>query len=312
VRHTFQEKDPISGAARVLKKHSGYLTPTLYSPEVSGYDDRQTSVDGVLTTQITCMRIDRKAITMTPPTAGTTSSNSSGLTEVEAANFAAIDGVLPFWATKDIPGIVSFYTDEITWHPIAEDRCYRGKEDVSKFFQQMFSAIPDMDFVLTTKISRGNFISEEFRMRGTQIGPYMGIPPTGKTVEIYGMSMARWKDAKLHADEFLFDGAEVMRQLGVLPAVLSPYSPVGRAVHRAASLFRRHSPKNPERLQSIHLSSSRHPRAVLDIDTLVRDSHGLTDEESRNLAKIHSIESLINNRDVTGLTELLAVDATAR
>jgi steroid delta-isomerase-like uncharacterized protein len=230
---------------------------------------------------------------------------TADLSAVERANFASIEGVLPHWAAKDIPGIVSYYTDEITWHPVPEERTYRGKQEVGEFFTAFFGAIPDMDFVLTTKIARGNFISEEFRMRGTHRGRYFGIPPTNKPVELYGMSMARWRGARLHADEFIFDRVVLMEQLGTLPRLAIPRSPVGRSLVRALARLAGSRP-GVERQSSIHLTSGREPREVLDIATVIEDSEPLTPVEADNQAVADALVAAVNARDLDGLLALCA------
>ena len=53
--------------------------------------------------------------------------------------------------------------------------------------------------------------------RGTHDGDFMGIPATGKTVEVGGIDIVRVRDGKFVEHWGLFDAMGLMQQLGVVP-----------------------------------------------------------------------------------------------
>jgi steroid delta-isomerase-like uncharacterized protein len=149
----------------------------------------------------------------------TTAPVTAELTEVEQRNLRAVADVLQFWNTGDIDGILTFYVDEIVWRNVALDETYRGKSEVRGFLTRLFSAIPDLQFTVDYKIARADNVSEQWTVAGTHLGPFMGIPPTGRPVEIRALSMVTMRAGKFLRDEFYWDTGAVMRQMGLLPTL---------------------------------------------------------------------------------------------
>lgn len=150
------------------------------------------------------------------------------LSETEQRNLRSVTDVLHFWNTHDIPGILSFYDADITWHNVAMEETYTGKAEVGATLAQLFNAFPDLRFEVLHKIVDGDTVSERWLIQGTHLGTFMGIPPTGRHVEIAGMSMVEMRDGKFVSDHFYFDSGGVMRQLGLLPSLTATQTRVGR------------------------------------------------------------------------------------
>lgn len=155
---------------------------------------------------------------------------TAGLTEVEQRNLRAVEDVLAFWNSGDIEGIVSFYDDEIVWTNVALDEVYRGKQEVREFLTRLLTAIPDLVFTVDFKIARGDNISEQWTVKGTHLGPFMGIPPTGRPVEIRALSMVTMREGKFLRDQFYWDSSAVMRQMGLLPSLAASQTVPARGV----------------------------------------------------------------------------------
>ena len=141
------------------------------------------------------------------------------LTEVEQRNLRSVADVLQFWNSGDIEGIVAFYDDEIVWKNMALDETYVGKAGVREFLTRLFTAIPDLAFTVDFKIARGDNVSEQWTVKGTHLGPFMGIPATGRPVEIRALSMVTMREGKFLRDEFYWDTGAVMRQMGLMPSL---------------------------------------------------------------------------------------------
>jgi hypothetical protein len=56
----------------------------------------------------------------------------------------------------------------------------------------------------------------------------MGIPATGRPVEIPGMSMAELHDGKFVSDHFYFDALGVLRDMALMPPLTVSETPVAR------------------------------------------------------------------------------------
>jgi steroid delta-isomerase-like uncharacterized protein len=149
----------------------------------------------------------------------TAASVTNELTEVEQRNLRSVADVLQFWNSGDIEGIVAFYDDEIVWTNVALEETYRGKAEVRQFLTRLFTAIPDLVFTVDFKIARGDNVSEQWTVKGTHLGTFMGIPATGRPVEIRALSMVTLREGKFLSDEFYWDTGAVMRQMGLMPSL---------------------------------------------------------------------------------------------
>jgi steroid delta-isomerase-like uncharacterized protein len=156
------------------------------------------------------------------------------LTPTEERNLRAVTDVLQFWNTQDIEGMLTFYDDDITWTNVALEETYRGKDEVRVFLRKLFTAIPDLNFEVTHKFVRDNQVSERWVIRGAHRGPFMGIPPTGKPLEIPGIGMVQMRDGKFLRDWFLLDASAGLRQMGLLPPLSASEMPLMRAALWAA------------------------------------------------------------------------------
>ncbi|HEY8684709.1 MAG TPA: ester cyclase [Chloroflexota bacterium] len=153
---------------------------------------------------------------------------SAALTDTEQRNLEAVTDVLAFWNTQNVAGVLAYYNDDITWRNVALEEIYEGKEQVEEFLVRLFTAFPDLRFSVTDKIVRGNTVAERWIMQGTHLGPFMGVPPTGRAVEIAGMSMVEMRDGKFARDNFYFDSGIVLRQVGLLPPLALASTSVGK------------------------------------------------------------------------------------
>jgi steroid delta-isomerase-like uncharacterized protein len=158
------------------------------------------------------------------------SSTGLPLTDVEQRNLETVRGPHPAWSRGDIEGVLAWYDDGIVWNNVALEEVYRGKPAVREFLGRLFTAIPDLEFSVERTIVRGDHVAEQWTIRGTHLGTFMGVPATGRRLEIPGVSMLTVRDGKFLSDDFYFDSAGMLRQAGLLPSLAASQGRVGRAV----------------------------------------------------------------------------------
>jgi len=150
------------------------------------------------------------------------------LSAVEQRNLRTVTDVLEFWNRQDVEGVLAHYDDSITWLNVALEETYRGKGEVRVFLRKLFRAFPDLNFEVSYKIARGHNVAEQWLIRGTHLGTFMGIPGTGRRVEIPGMSMAELRQGKFVSDHFYFDALGVLRDMGLMPPLAISETAPGR------------------------------------------------------------------------------------
>jgi len=79
------------------------------------------------------------------------------------------------------------------------------------------AVFPDIHFDIERQMAAGDTVVSYWRCRGTHRGELMGIAPTGKQVEIVGISMLRLEQGKIAEQTVVWDALGLLQQLGVVP-----------------------------------------------------------------------------------------------
>jgi steroid delta-isomerase-like uncharacterized protein len=92
-----------------------------------------------------------------------------------------------------------------------------GREGYRQFVQVFRAAIPDIHITIEDLIAEGDKVVTRFTARGTHQGELMGIPPTGKAVEVTGISIYRFAKGQIVEDWAEYDQLGMLTQMGVVP-----------------------------------------------------------------------------------------------
>jgi predicted ester cyclase len=66
-------------------------------------------------------------------------------------------------------------------------------------------------------IEDGDRIAWSIRATGTHDGEFMGIPPTGRTIDFDSLNIATFRDGRGYRHKVVMDTAKMLMQLGVVP-----------------------------------------------------------------------------------------------
>jgi steroid delta-isomerase-like uncharacterized protein len=91
------------------------------------------------------------------------------------------------------------------------------KEGVKQFFAMFLAAFPDLSMKADQLISEGDIVCARATMTGTHNGEFMGIPATGKPVEVKMIDIVRVRDGQAVEHWGLTDSMALMQQLGAIP-----------------------------------------------------------------------------------------------
>ena len=120
----------------------------------------------------------------------------------------------------DAAGVLELLTDDITWD--APDGHYVGKTEVGAALEELFDAFPDaswpMEDVVLMLTPDHKMGAVTWTMKGTQTGPYNGLPATGKHVELSGVTLVTMTGPKVSGLVLQFDAYDYLTQLGVVPS----------------------------------------------------------------------------------------------
>jgi steroid delta-isomerase-like uncharacterized protein len=111
--------------------------------------------------------------------------------------------------------------DEILSNAFFDHTAYPGvppNREGRKMTLAMFrAAFPDIEISTDAMIAEGDLLTIRHTIRGTHQHEFLGIPPTGRHVEVAGVTIVRFVDGKV-AEHWLYnDDLGMLRQLGAIP-----------------------------------------------------------------------------------------------
>lgn len=112
---------------------------------------------------------------------------------------------------------IDFYAPNAVVYGLAPEPL-RGREAIRGFYDLIWNAFPDATVKVDQQLAEGDRVGESFVVRGTHRGEFMGIPPTGRRVELTGMSIFRLADGKCVERWNQADFLGLLQQLGAAPA----------------------------------------------------------------------------------------------
>ena len=91
------------------------------------------------------------------------------------------------------------------------------RDGVMQFFRMYRAAFPNLRFDLEDVLASGDKVVTRARATGTHRGELMGVPPTGKDVDVQLIDIMRFDGDGLVAEHWgLVDMLSMMQQLGVV------------------------------------------------------------------------------------------------
>jgi steroid delta-isomerase-like uncharacterized protein len=91
-----------------------------------------------------------------------------------------------------------------------------GREGLKFVLNAMFIGFPDMKWTVHEQIAEGEKVVTRFSWTGTHQGEFMGIPSTGKSVEVWGIVIDVVKDKLFAESRIIMDSIGLLQQLGVM------------------------------------------------------------------------------------------------
>src|SRR5918992_3740964 len=107
--------------------------------------------------------------------------------------------------------------DYVTYEPTSGET--RGIEGAKQFAATYRQAFPDLENTIEDMVAEGDKVVVRFRGRGTHQGEREAFgPPTGKRMELTGITIKGLSDGKIVEAWTNFDALGMMQQLGLVPA----------------------------------------------------------------------------------------------
>ena len=114
-------------------------------------------------------------------------------------------------------------TDHVGHDPLGD---HYGPEGLRIAVAEYRAAFPDLRVTVEDLVAEGDRVAHRFTLHGTHAGPFMGIPPTGRIVTATGIAIDRFAGGKVAESWVSLDALNLLRQIGVRPALRQPADPV--------------------------------------------------------------------------------------
>jgi steroid delta-isomerase-like uncharacterized protein len=143
---------------------------------------------------------------------------SASTDRASAAREELMHDYLGAWNARDAQRIASFFTEDAVYDDRGAGATARGRDEIRAHAARVHRAFPDLSFELVRSAHGENFTAGEWRSRMTHLGELEGLASTGRVVESAGVDVATLdRDGRISHLVSYYDGAAIMRDLGLLP-----------------------------------------------------------------------------------------------
>jgi len=109
----------------------------------------------------------------------------------------------------------SNFTKNITMHEGPSDVV--GIDSARAYYANYLTGFSNITFTIKDVFGQGDKIVKYWNFKGTHTGVFFGIPATGKTVNVDGVTLVRMENGKIAEERDILDNLEFMQQLGLIP-----------------------------------------------------------------------------------------------
>ena len=142
--------------------------------------------------------------------------DANGEDAMSDANKAVVRKYYELLDAGDIDGLMSILDDDVQWkfHGIGD----MTKGSIGGLVQGFAAAFPDMKHTLSEQLAEGSTVVTQLTFNGTHRGDLMGIPGSGKSVEMRTFNIFEVVDGKIKSGETVPDMLGMMQQIGAIPS----------------------------------------------------------------------------------------------
>jgi len=120
------------------------------------------------------------------------------------------------WNRGDLDVVDEVIAEHYVGHIPAMPGPVQGPEAFKQLIASYRTAYPDVHVTVEDVIEDERRVVVRWTSHGTNTGSLMGMPPTGRVIEVPGISIFRLEDDKVAEEWEGFDTLAMMQQLGVV------------------------------------------------------------------------------------------------
>ncbi|MFG6687157.1 ester cyclase [Mariniflexile sp. HNIBRBA6329] len=106
------------------------------------------------------------------------------------------------------------FTEDITM--ISSPENIVGIDNFKAYYQNFITGFSDIKFTVVDIFGQDDNIVKHWNFKGKHTGDFFGMPATGKSVDIEGVTIAKMKDGKIAQEQDFMDNTVFLQQLGIV------------------------------------------------------------------------------------------------
>jgi steroid delta-isomerase-like uncharacterized protein len=119
------------------------------------------------------------------------------------------------WSKGDLDAVGEIFTaDRVRHGPDLEGTSEgaAGHRDLVALYR---TSLPDLSLTVEAQVGEGDTVVTRWRATGTNLGPTLGIPPTGQSCDVFGFWMHRFEGDQIAEEWAVWDTHGFLQQMGV-------------------------------------------------------------------------------------------------
>jgi steroid delta-isomerase-like uncharacterized protein len=113
----------------------------------------------------------------------------------------------------ELPAVDELVADDFVPHTYAGTN---DREGLKRAMERVAQGLSDAEFTIDDLIAEADQVVARLTASATQVGEFMGMPPSGKRYTIEEIHIFRLRDGKIVEHWHQFDQLGMMRQLGAM------------------------------------------------------------------------------------------------
>jgi len=110
------------------------------------------------------------------------------------------------------------YAPDYVLHDPSLPEDLHGPEGLKRYAAMSCGAFPDAQVTVEDQVAEGDKVVDRWTATGTHTGELMGILPTGRRIEVSGITISRFSGGKIVEDWYQSDDLGMMQQLSFIPS----------------------------------------------------------------------------------------------
>ena len=120
------------------------------------------------------------------------------------------------WNKHNLAVIDEVYSSKFVQHEPPPETV-NSSEALKQYVGMYLTAFPDLNLSIEDLIAEGDKVVWRFQSSGHQNGPFLGMPPSGKTGSITGIVIFRLENSRIVEAWVNIDALGLLQQVGVIP-----------------------------------------------------------------------------------------------